>query len=122
MGFDQKGGVVIKVQQSVNGQWDVNETGFEKPLATFEIREKAVEYANDIAKKKGGSRFDQEVETEKDKAKETLLDDAIEMTFPSSDPISVASGITRIEVAPEMVAARTDHQNSHRNDTAVDAK
>jgi hypothetical protein len=112
MGFDQKGGVVIKVQQSVNGQWDVNETGFEKPLATFEIREKAVEYANDIAKTKGGSRVDLEVETEKDKAKETLLDDAIEMTFPSSDPISVASSITRIEVAPEMVAARTDHQNS----------
>ena len=53
-----------------------------------------------------------QVETQEDKAKETLLDEAIEMTFPSSDPISVSSGITRIEVAPEMVAARTDHQNS----------
>jgi hypothetical protein len=53
-----------------------------------------------------------DVETEKDKAKETLLDKALEMTFPSSDPISVTSGITRIEVAPEIVAARTDHQNS----------
>src|SRR4051812_13160744 len=48
---------------------------------------------------------DDEVETEEEKAKETLLDDAIEMTFPSSDPISVSSGVTRIEKAPEMVPA-----------------
>jgi len=45
-------------------------------------------------------------------AKETLLDDALEMTFPSSDPLSVGGGITRIEVAPDKVDARTDHQNS----------
>jgi len=45
-------------------------------------------------------------------AKESLLDDAIEMTFPSSDPISISIGITKIEVAPDMVAARSDHQNS----------
>jgi hypothetical protein len=63
-----------------------------------------------------------EVETEKDKAKETLLDEAIEMTFPSSDPISVASSITRIEVAPEMVAAQTDHQNSQAIETANEKK
>ena len=42
--------------------------------------------------------------------KETLLDDAVEMTFPASDPISVDSGITRIEVAPEKVEAARDHQ------------
>jgi len=45
-------------------------------------------------------------------AKETLLDDAVEMTFPASDPISVDSGITRIEVAPEKVEAARDHQNA----------
>ena len=44
-------------------------------------------------------------------AKEALLDDAVEMTFPASDPISVDSGITRIEVSPEMVEASQDHQN-----------
>jgi hypothetical protein len=44
-------------------------------------------------------------------AKEALLDDAVEMTFPASDPISVDSGITRIEVPPEMVEASTDHQS-----------
>ncbi len=53
-----------------------------------------------------------EAETDKDKAEEALLDDALKMSFPSSDPISVASSITRIEVAPEMVDAKTDHQNS----------
>lgn len=53
-----------------------------------------------------------ECDTEEEQAKETLLDDAIEMTFPSSDPISVASSITRIEKAPDMVPAQQDHQNS----------
>lgn len=47
-----------------------------------------------------------------DTASETLLDEAVEMTFPASDPISVDSGITRIEVAPEKVEAARDHQNA----------
>jgi hypothetical protein len=51
-------------------------------------------------------------ETGSDHAKETLLDDAVEMSFPASDPISVSAGITRIEVAPEKVDAKTDHQNT----------
>jgi hypothetical protein len=45
-------------------------------------------------------------------AAETLLDEAVEMTFPASDPISVDSGITRIEVAPEKVEASRDHQGA----------
>jgi hypothetical protein len=45
-------------------------------------------------------------------AKETLLDDAVEMTFPASDPLAVTSGITRIEVPPEKVEASTDHQSA----------
>lgn len=45
-------------------------------------------------------------------AKERLLDDAVEMTFPASDPVSVDSGITRIEVAPDKVDATTDHQHA----------
>lgn len=44
--------------------------------------------------------------------KETLLDEAVEMTFPASDPISVDSGITRIEVAPDKVDASRDHQSA----------
>jgi hypothetical protein len=54
----------------------------------------------------------EECDTPEQLAKETLLDEAVEMTFPASDPISVDSGITRIEVAPEMVDACTDHQNA----------
>lgn len=50
----------------------------------------------------------------KEKAEETLLDDAVEMTFPASDPISVDAGITRIEVAPDMVDAGHDHQHAQK--------
>ena len=53
-----------------------------------------------------------EVETVEEAAKEALLDEALEMSFPSSDPVSINPGITRIEVAPETVDASTDHQNS----------
>lgn len=55
-----------------------------------------------------------------DSTEEKLLDDAIEMTFPSSDPISVAPNITRVEVAPDKVDARTDHQNSQSIETIPD--
>lgn len=53
-----------------------------------------------------------EGQSSKEKAEETLLDDAVEMTFPASDPISVDAGITRIEVAPDMVDAGRDHQHA----------
>jgi hypothetical protein len=43
-------------------------------------------------------------------AKETLIDDAVEMTFPASDPVAIESSITRIEVPPEKVDASSDHQ------------
>ncbi|WP_323144362.1 hypothetical protein [Massilia phyllosphaerae] len=59
-----------------------------------------------------------EAEPAESVAKETLLDDAVEMTFPASDPLSVDSGITRIEVAPEKVDASTDHQHA----TAIEAR
>jgi hypothetical protein len=32
-----------------SGQWDVNEQGFEKPIASFADRKAAVEYANRLA-------------------------------------------------------------------------
>lgn len=51
-------------------------------------------------------------QTQGEAAKETLLDEAVEMTFPASDPISVDSGITRIEVAPDKVDAARDHQGA----------
>lgn len=45
-------------------------------------------------------------------AQEALLDEAVEMTFPASDPVSVDAGITRIEVPPEKVDASADHQHA----------
>lgn len=53
-------------------------------------------------------------------AKETLLDEAVEMTFPASDPISVDAGITRIEVAPDMVDAQRDHQHAGKQEVSKD--
>ncbi|UVW26858.1 hypothetical protein [Massilia sp. H6] len=53
-----------------------------------------------------------EAVSSKEQAEECLLDDAVEMTFPASDPISVDSGITRIEVAPDRVDAARDHQGA----------
>ena len=50
--------------------------------------------------------------TPEEQAQETLIDGGLEMTFPASDPVSVDSGVTRIEVAPEMVDAQGDHQRA----------
>jgi hypothetical protein len=58
---------------------------------------------------------DEEQMTPEEAAKETLLDEAVEMTFPASDPISVDAGITRIEVAPEKVDAKEDHQHAGKH-------
>jgi hypothetical protein len=62
----------------------------------------------------------EECDTPAQAAKETLLDDAVEMTFPASDPISVDAGITRIEVPPEKVDAATDHQNAKQVEANVE--
>lgn len=56
MGLDQKGDVVFRVSPGENGQWDVGEQGFEKPLASFESEEDARSYANDLARTKQGSK------------------------------------------------------------------
>ena len=56
MGLDQRGDIVFKVARAQNGKWDVNEKGFDKPLATFESERDAYNYANDIAKTKQGSK------------------------------------------------------------------
>lgn len=57
-----------------------------------------------------------EVEGKDEKVQETLLDDAVEMTFPASDPVAVNSSITRIEVPPEMPPSAPEHQNSQAID------
>ena len=64
----------------------------------------------------------EETDTEAQLAKEALLDGAVEMTFPASDPISVDAGITRIEVAPETVNAATDHQKAAQHEVDLHGK
>ena len=60
-----------------------------------------------------------EMETtpQQQEAEEKLIDDAVEMTFPASDPTAVNSSITRIEVPPDMPPANLDHQNSQSIET-----
>ena len=56
MGLDQKGDVVFRVSPGENSQWDVNEKGFDKPLASFDSEQDACSYANDLAKTREGSK------------------------------------------------------------------
>jgi len=53
-------------------------------------------------------------------AEESKLDRAVEMTFPASDPVSIASSITRVEVPPDMPPASLDHQNTQAIETVKD--
>lgn len=55
MGFDQKGSLVFRVARDKTGMWNVNEEGFEQPLASFDTPKDAREYALDIAKSNDGS-------------------------------------------------------------------
>jgi len=64
---------------------------------------------------------DEEQMAPAEKAREELLDDAVEMTFPASDPISVDAGITRIEVAPDKVDAQQDHQHATQVEESTEA-
>lgn len=58
MGFDQKGQSVFRVVCNAQNKWDVIESGFDKPLATFNSKEEAQQYATGIAKGKEGSRVE----------------------------------------------------------------
>lgn len=55
MGFDQKDETVFSVSLGENNKWDVCETGFDKPLASFDTETDARNYAHDIAKTKRDS-------------------------------------------------------------------
>jgi hypothetical protein len=55
MGFDQKGNVVLRVSAGADGRWDVTESDFKNPLASFESREDACDYANKMTMGKEGA-------------------------------------------------------------------
>lgn len=50
MGLDREGALVILVSSGINGRWDVSEKGSEKPLASFNDKEDAYAYANDLTR------------------------------------------------------------------------
>ncbi|MGV3653294.1 MAG: hypothetical protein ACO1N5_03670 [Noviherbaspirillum sp.] len=55
MGFDQKGTVVICVSRGESGRWDVSENEFEDPLASFDDKQDACDYANKLTMTKQGA-------------------------------------------------------------------
>jgi hypothetical protein len=55
MGIDQKGSTAFHISTGENGQWNVFEQGFEKPLASFQSESDAKAYAEHLAQTKGGS-------------------------------------------------------------------
>jgi len=55
MGFDQKDETVFNVSLGKSNKWDVSETGFDKPLASFDTETEARNYAEEIARTKPDS-------------------------------------------------------------------
>jgi len=55
MGIDQKGSVVFRVASGANGRWDVWENDFEDPLASFDSKQDACDYANKLTMAKEGA-------------------------------------------------------------------
>lgn len=60
MGFDQKGGTVFNVSPGKDNKWDVCETGFDKPLASFDTEADARNYAEGLARTKQDSTVEPE--------------------------------------------------------------
>ena len=50
MGTDQQEPLVICVSPGLNGRWDVSEKGSEQPLASFDAKEDAYAYANELTR------------------------------------------------------------------------
>lgn len=56
MGIDQKGPIVFRISRSENNRWDVSENDFEKPLASFDDKQDACDYANKLTETKKGAK------------------------------------------------------------------
>lgn len=93
-------GVTLEQAQSLRAAFGVNTIGELAELKLLKLAQAIKVLAAE------------ETETPKEMAEEVLIDEAVEMTFPASDPLSVTSSVTRIEVPPEMVEASTDHQHA----------
>ncbi len=51
-----EGKIRYRIERSTAGMWDVNEDGFEEPIASFEDRTDALEYALRLADTKTDSQ------------------------------------------------------------------
>jgi len=55
MGSDQRNPLVICVSPGLNGKWDVSEKGAEQPLESFDEKEDAYAYANELTRSREGA-------------------------------------------------------------------
>lgn len=55
MSSKPQGKFCYKVQRSDSGQWEVNEEGFEKAIASFSVKDDAVDYAHRLAEVKNAA-------------------------------------------------------------------
>ena len=55
MESDQQKTLVICVSPGLNGRWDVSEKGADRPLASFDGKEDAYAYANELTKATKGA-------------------------------------------------------------------
>lgn len=60
MEFDDNAAIFILVRCTPDGCWHVSEADFKRPLASFDNRQSAFDYARDIAKTKSGSVISEE--------------------------------------------------------------
>ena len=76
-------------------------TGQETAQHTSHGRNSASETPKDVSSEDATSKDMTERKTaseDKDEKDEALLDDAVDLTFPASDPPAVTGGVTRIDV------------------------
>ena len=55
MGVPSKGIVVIRIERGNMGRWNVLESDFEDPLAAFDDRQSACDYANKLSTSRTGA-------------------------------------------------------------------
>lgn len=55
MGSNQQDPLVICVSPGLNGKWDVSEKGAEQPLMSFDEKEDAYAYANELTRSREGA-------------------------------------------------------------------
>ena len=79
MGLDQQGDIVFRVSRGANSQWDVNEKGFDKPLASFDEMVKGLDKQKQIREQ----IFAQELSSMKDR--DRILEEKFQEAMKRAD-------------------------------------